>query len=179
MRLVERAEEHFTEGEPDLEPPEELALGELDDEQLLEEELDNDDISEEEVDEVTLELTLENLVHQSDPDDEDESGEILISPGPLLAEAMSSQPDSDLDDVEVADLEVADIEDVEESLDHILAERLAGDEAAPEDEELDEESHTALHVHVRDEFVCEACHLVRCRAQLSNPATLLCTDCAS
>jgi hypothetical protein len=71
MRLMENEgapEEHFTEGEPDLEPPEEMALGELDEEQLIGEELDNEDISEEDVDEDTLEVTLEYLVHQGDPD---------------------------------------------------------------------------------------------------------------
>jgi len=60
MRLVERhrapLETHFTEGELDLEPPEELAIGDLDDEAILEEELDNEDLLEEDVDRGCLEV---------------------------------------------------------------------------------------------------------------------------
>ena len=70
MRLAERhrepVEAHFTEGELDLEPPEELAIGELDDEAILEEELDNEDLLEQDVDEDTLEASLEDLVHGGD-----------------------------------------------------------------------------------------------------------------
>jgi hypothetical protein len=164
LRLVERyelQEEHFTEGEPDLEPPEELALAELDEEQLLEEELDNEDISEDEVDEVTLELTLEHLVHQGDdegrPDDLvlpiRASQVTLAEPG--MRNGTSSSDSAHLDgppgevtpgheeedEEELHDLEVAELEDVEESLDHILAERLAleGGAAQATDEEEEEE----------------------------------------
>src|SRR5580693_5758399 len=76
MRLAERhpeaAETHYTEGELDLEPPEELAIGELDDEAILEEELDNEDLLEQDVEEDTLEASLEDLVHGDDDEDEDE-----------------------------------------------------------------------------------------------------------
>jgi len=68
-------EEHFTEGEPDLEPPEELAVGELDDETMLEEDLDNEDVLEEDVDEDVLEVTLEHLVHADDEIDVEEDAD--------------------------------------------------------------------------------------------------------
>ena len=66
MRLVEfnhSPEDHFTEGELDLEAPEEQAISELDYDAMLEEDLDNEDLAEEDVDEATLEVTLEDLVH--------------------------------------------------------------------------------------------------------------------
>jgi len=80
MYVVERdrPEQHFSEGEPDLEPPEELAIGELDDESMLEEELDNEDLLEEDVDDDLLTVTLEDLIHVGD--DEAMSG--ATRPGP-------------------------------------------------------------------------------------------------
>src|ERR1700680_343250 len=84
MRTAERHHEldeaHFTEGELDLEPPEELAIGELDDEAILEEELDNEDLLEEDVDEDILAASLEDLVHGGDEDD-DEDRELRPTPG--------------------------------------------------------------------------------------------------
>src|SRR5580693_1066886 len=78
MRLAEKnrvpPEAHFTEGELDLEPPEEMAIGELDDEAILEEELDNEDLLEEDVDEDTLEASLDVLVHGDDEGDDGEGG---------------------------------------------------------------------------------------------------------
>jgi hypothetical protein len=202
MRLIERDEvpqEHFTEGEPDLEAPEELALGELEEEQLLEEELDNEDISEEDVDEATLELTLEDLVHRGDP---------------LGTTELEERPDPDqepgegeLDALEIVDLDVAELEDIEESLDHILSERLASD--LPEEdyvdfEDYEEETPEGTRDNDRnepgpsalagprfaaatarvvascgaEEFVCSSCHLVRNKTQLSNPAMRICGDCS-
>src|SRR5579863_9054436 len=74
MRVAERnrepAESHFTEGEPDLEAPEELAVVELDDDAILEEDLDNEDVLEQDVDEDTLEATLEDLIHDGDDGDD-------------------------------------------------------------------------------------------------------------
>lgn len=155
LESVEVQEDHFTEGEPDLEPPEELALSELDDETLLEEELDNDDIAEEDVDDVTLELTLEDLVHQSDTEtDEEGEATIPVHLAPELQESLLSAQRADgsaavsgdgarsgvptiageIDTEDAEDLEVDDLEDAEESLDRILAQRLAGDGDAFEDE---------------------------------------------
>lgn len=215
MRLVEdseRPEEHFTEGELDLEPPEELALGELDDEKLLEEDLDNEDVDEEDVDDVVLELTLDELVHGADDEAEDTlfpldgSAESSLRAARLVPEAGSverrpsgaQEPEEAQEADEQEDLELVELEDVEESLDRILAERLAGDSDAevepdePDEGARDQDGLKALHVPSdegsfvafvspcrEDEFVCRTCFLVKKRAQLANASASICRDCES
>ncbi|MGA2037099.1 MAG: DUF4193 family protein [Acidimicrobiales bacterium] len=209
MRLAERnekPEDHFTEGEPDLEPPEELALGELDDDTLLDDDLDNEDVAEEDVDAVVLEIALENLVHGADRDEDDERRD--DAPFPALEELWTSlrtsEPASaqdshpctgDPEDLEkLDDLDVGDLEDADESLDRILADRLAGDaETMGEQDEEDESSTSAAPVLLHraqydgseispcrdDEFVCCSCFLVRKRAQLADPSSGICRDCSA
>jgi hypothetical protein len=182
MQVVERNEheEHFSEGEPDLEPPEELAIGELDETMLLEEDLDSEAILEQDVDEDTLEVTLEDLVHLDDDDE------------PLSGQPASSAEDVDgaLDALDELDAETLDVADMEESLDRVLRERLAlktGD--GNEDEGEDEEGSGSPARPARpeeptvapcgaDEFVCRGCFLVRHRVQLADPKRILCHDCA-
>lgn len=65
-----RDEQHFSEGEPDLEPPEELAVDELDDDLALEEDLECELLREEDVDVQVLEQTLEQLAHAGDEIDD-------------------------------------------------------------------------------------------------------------
>jgi len=208
MRLAERhpeaAETHYTEGELDLEPPEELAIGELDDEAILEEELDNEDLLEEDVDEDTLEASLEDLVHAGDDTDGDD-GELRPAPG-TLANGIESPwtgflgvaADGDgvrapaMDD---ADDEVGD-DDVEESLDLVLLDRLAllDDGDAEAEAELEDGAVVrSLLLQVltdsvelaevapcgTDEFVCRSCFLVRKRVQLADAATMTCHDCST
>ncbi len=181
-------EEHFSEGEPDLEPPEELAVGELDDDLLLEGDLESEAVLEEDVDEDVLEATLDDLTHQADDDDPD----------------PDEEPMGSAQDLEELEVEALDIADVEESLDRILRERLAVEDELqdePDDESGADErgarnadgvggaavatSHGVLVEEVvvapcRDgEFVCLGCFLVRSRAQLADPAASLCRDCAS
>ncbi|GEM_PF-21404 len=210
MRLVEdseRPEDHFTEGELDLEPPEELALGERDDDNLLEEDLDSDGVAEEDVDEVVLELTLDDLVHSADGQDDEDIGSLDGASASQLRMApqgtqfvtvdgngLRPEESDDLDEMD--DLEVTELEDLEESLDRILAERLAGDaEAAVEPDEPEPEGDSltgpliALHMPStdgpevapchEDEFVCRSCFLVRKRAQLADASGSICRDCAS
>jgi hypothetical protein len=199
MRLAERHrqpdEAHFTEGELDLEAPEELAVGELDEEAILEEELDNEDLLEQDVDEDTLEVTLEDLVHDGDEEIGDEGDEEVHGGLAAYAVAVSAgaQGNDDSDDV------VGD-DDVEESLDLVLLERMAlldldGPRTADDGEEDDEERATVGRgVLVRtgsdtelvdvaprgsDEFVCGSCFLVRRRVQLVDSATMVCHDCSS
>ncbi len=69
MRLIERPdrpEQHFSEGEPDLEPPEELCVAEVDADLALEEDLDCEALTEDDVEERMLEETLEELAHGED-----------------------------------------------------------------------------------------------------------------
>jgi hypothetical protein len=169
-RHREPTEAHYTEGELDLEPPEELAIGELDEQTMLEEELDNEDVLEQDVDEDTLELALEDLVHGGDDEgDDDQDSELLVK-------------DSD-DDAE-------EEEDVEEALDLVLLERLAlVDLNGNEDTTID----GAAIVHRladsvdlvdvapcgSDEFVCRSCFLVRTRVQLVDPTAMVCRDCSA
>jgi len=193
MRVAERHREpvdaHFTEGEPDLEPPEELAIGELGEDAILEEDLDNEDILEEEVDEDVLEVTLEDLAFgdADEDDDVDGSSPDLDGSGPRAA-AVAVAPG-------VEDADEDDDTEVEESLDRILFERMAlVDDGASEDEEGAEGVHSrAVAVLARpdaldvvavapcgpDEFVCRACFLVRNRALLVDPDTPICRDCRS
>lgn len=178
MRVVDLVpEEHFTEGEPDLEPPEELAVGELDDETILEEEIDNDDVSEEDVDDDLLTATLEHLSHsgdrEEDEDDDDEKDDV----------AVSFAPAEQLEAMEM--LDVDEIEDLEESLDLVLAQRLAMDGNGHEPDEAEERGVPRLRFAAMgagctpEEFVCRGCFLVRNRAQLADPTSGFCRDCVS
>ena len=178
MRLIELGgEQQFSEGEPDLEPPEEAALGEIDDEALLGERLENDDLSEEDVDDELLSWTLEDLVHVDD--DLDEAGG-----------AGEDADDADEEDL-VGTLEVEDIEDLEESLDLLLALRLAatpaGDASAGDGSAEDDGGATppagadggsARLACGPEEFVCRGCFLVHHRSQLVEEGALVCRDCA-
>ena len=198
MRLAERhagaAETHYTEGELDLEPPEELAIGELDDEAILEEGLDNEDLLEQDIDEDTLEETLEDLVHAGDDDvdgdDEDDSDALHLALGtPIALDSGESGGASDSED------ELGS-EELEESLDLVLLERMAlvGDEGDREDEEFGSalvehnllsqmQADNADLVDVApcgsDEFVCRSCFLVRKRVQLVDHAAMACHDCST
>jgi hypothetical protein len=190
MRLAERKrgpESHFTEGELDLEPPEELAIGEVDEDAMLEEELDNEDILEEDVDEDTLEVTLEDLVHGGDEDGEEHDGDLEET-----HVAFKSVVVGDLDDAD-ADGAMGD-DDVEEGLDLVLLDRLAlvDLDGADSDDEDAPGPRPALHLMRTDtvelgdvvprrtgEFVCRSCFLVRTRAQLVDVTALVCRDCSA
>ncbi|HEY5251089.1 MAG TPA: hypothetical protein VIJ09_05485 [Acidimicrobiales bacterium] len=167
MRVIERqghrGDEHFTEGEPDLEPPEELAVLEIEEESLLEGGLDGRADLEDETDVDALEISLDHLVHDGD-EEEDEN-------------EMSG----------LGDLEIEDLEDREESLDLILREKLAGDEEPPpDDDEIDEPFPTVNAGTVAraggtldvDEFLCRSCFLVRRASQRVGTSGSLCQACS-
>jgi len=179
MRLVEADEQHFTEGEPDIEPPEEGAISELDEVARLEEELDNEDVLEQDVEEGVLEETLEDLVHGGD-EDEDGDGSPESPVGLIVAGT---------DGVEAPDELAAD--EVEEGLDLILEHRLALSTPAEEDgtgggtdrslpavaaNSVDEDEVRPCGT---DEFTCRSCFLVQGRTLLADPATLVCRDCSA
>ncbi len=198
MRLAERHREapeaHFTEGELDLEPPEELALVELDDEAILEEELDNEDLLEQDVDDDILEASLDAVVHG----DEDEALDVLGGPVAFVTtDGATSNGTADTDE-DVADQDL-DAEDLADSLDMVLLERMA---LLDDDDESDDEADgdggsargtRALLVQIAtdtveisevapcraDEFVCRSCFLVRRRVQLVDPVAMACGDCAT
>jgi Domain of unknown function (DUF4193) len=192
MRLAEKhrapLEAHFTEGELDLEPPEEMAIGELDDEAILEEELDNEDLLEQDVDEDTLEASLEVLVHGADDDDDDDDDGTVD--GVYVATGLAAVGDADSEDPD----EGFGTEDHEESLDLVLLDRLALVDDGATDAEDDDvpsvmqslllqlQTDTADLVEVTprraDEFVCPSCFLVRKRVQLVDSATMACHDCS-
>lgn len=185
MRVSERQgldqDAHFTEGEPDLEPPEELAVLELDDEALLEEDLENQVDLEDEVDEEILESSLDHLVHDGDEDEDDDENDVTTAPGRAPV-AVGANGAADVGDLE--DLEIEDLEDRVESLDRILREKLAGDEE-PEDalEEVGIDAGADIDgITVPscgpDEFVCRGCFLVRHSAQRAAGAGAICHDCS-
>jgi hypothetical protein len=186
MRLAERhrqpAESHFTEGEPDLEAPEELAIAELGEDAMLEEELDNEDVLEQDVDEDTLEVTLEDLVHGSDDDEAEDAGEAPATISGPAAPPADEEGDPADDDT-----------DFEEALDLVMLERLAltGDDGRGEEEGVPTgRGRVALLMRADavdvvdvapcgpDEFVCRSCFLVRKRVQRVGAATV-CRDCSS
>jgi hypothetical protein len=71
-------EEPFINGEPALRPPEEGAIGELDDETILEQDLDNDDLSEDDVDVDLLEESIEELELSASLADDGEDAEEFV-----------------------------------------------------------------------------------------------------
>jgi hypothetical protein len=176
MRLVELGgEQQFSEGEPDLEPPEELAVGEIDDDAILEAGLDTEAVSEEDVDDELLSWTLEDLVHVGD------DGEPVDGVGGVEGAGAED------DDEELAEtLEVEDLEDLEESLDLLLALRLSGAgalEGGAEEDGPGGEGESRAQGGVRlgcrpEEFVCRRCFLVHHRSQLEAGTALVCRDCA-
>jgi hypothetical protein len=187
VRVVERQagreDQHFTEGEPDLEAPEELAVLEVDEETLLEEDLEKEVDLEDEMDEDLLENILDHLVH--DGDDEDENLEDSDpAPGPASTMTVVAVDTTELDTSELDDLEIEDLEDREESLDRILREKLAGDEEAEaETDDLVAVGVTGSEAVTptscgRDEFVCRTCFLVRHESQRAATSEGLCQDCS-
>jgi hypothetical protein len=166
VRVIERQgnrdDEHFTEGEPDLEPPEELAVAEVDEESRVEEDLDRRADLEDEMDVDALEISLDHLVHDGDEVEEESEGGTL------------------------GDLEIEDLEDREESLDLILRAKLAGDEEpVPADDEADDEIRIPGSETVGGpegswgdgEFLCRSCFLVRSAGQRVGSSGSLCQAC--
>jgi hypothetical protein len=185
MRLVELGgEQRFSEGEPDLEPPEELAVGEIDDDTLLEGRLENDEVREEDVDDELLSWTLEDLVHVDD--DVEGAGDPDVPGGAVELRALGTAGNVDEEDF-LETLEVEDLEDLEESLDLLLALRLAVVGPAEDGAEDGGEHRAGPSAGAGDgaglacgpeEFVCRSCFLVHHRAQLAGGDGRVCRDCA-
>ena len=188
MRVIEgqavREQEHFTEGEPDLEPPEELAVLEVDEEALLEEDLDSRADLEDEVDEDVLEVSLDHLVHDGDEDEQDDGVDAATAPSVAVSLTAPEDPGGGSGEAaDLEDLEIEDLEDRVESLDRILRQKLAGDEEADDDPLAGDSLGALAEVTVPscgpDEFVCRSCFLVRSRALRWEESGSLCRDCVS
>ena len=171
MPTVQIEEEHFTEGEPDLEAPEELAIAEHDEEAQLEDDLDNEDVLEQDVDETVLEETLDALLRSENGDEDDDEAAFDAA---AMHDTMTP---SDADELDL--LEVEDLEDLEESLDRILEQRMASDDREFAFDPLVGAAATIAppRPRIRTEFVCRSCFLVCSSTQLADMDTFTCHDC--
>jgi hypothetical protein len=125
-----------------------------------------------------------------DDEDEDSEGDLALDDVELeavgpVAKVVPKEPadgaaEADTDDDEL----LAD--EVEASLDVILAERLRGDDTESDEVEVDDEEDeglpnqlaTVIPVRQPDEFLCQSCFLLKPPGQLADPAHQLCRDCA-
>lgn len=84
MRVIDRPEEPteptFVEGEPELEPPEELAVEVLDELELLQDDVDCELMDESDLDTQLAEQAFDDLVHAADESRDDPTA----SPGEFL-----------------------------------------------------------------------------------------------
>lgn len=167
LRVVE---EKFSEGEPELQPPEE-DLVEQDDEAVLEQELDTGELLEQDVDDQLLQETLEEL--------EEQESEPVEGAEDLQGEVVEAEP-GETEEIE----EPTGLEDFETALDEVLAERFGGEE--PEGEVEEPVSHHRLEdefdlveVPARQpgEFLCQGCFLLKRREMLADGEHMLCRDC--
>lgn len=74
MRVIEPEEAVgpvFVEGEPDLEPPEELAVEVLDEHEMAQDDVDCELVDESELDQELAEEAFDDLVHAGDESDDD------------------------------------------------------------------------------------------------------------
>lgn len=145
----------------EVEDPEELAEGDLD-------ELADDDLIE---DDDVLAADDEDVVGDLPVDDE------LDEPAPIIPTKAAS-----VEDVEEDEEEEPDDEDVEASLDMILKERLVVEEPEEDDEVPEPEDRSDGGVErvlpkQPDEFVCRSCFLVKHPNQLADQKRMLCRDC--
>jgi hypothetical protein len=149
----------------DIDDLEDLEDGDLDDEVVLDDDSDGDDDSD-----VAL---------------DDEVAAVLVVAAPP-AKAKAAEPAEAAADTEVDEDELQ-ADEVEASLDVILADRLRGDISEidepnedDEDEEDDAPNQLATVIPVRrpDEFLCQSCFLLKPPAQLADADHQLCRDCA-
>ncbi len=118
----------------------------------------------------------------ADVDVDDEVGVVEV---PVAVVGKAATPADPTAEPETDDEELL-ADEVEASLDVILAERLRGgetevDEEVEEDEEEDDAPNqlaTVIPVRQPDEFLCQSCFLLKPPGQLADPAHQLCRDCA-
>ena len=144
----------------------------------------------EDIDDIEELADLEDGEDTLDDDDDDALGDdaldvdeasdvvAVVAGGAVVAPAAEGAAEAETDDDEL----LAD--EVEASLDVILAERLRGEDSeADEDLEDDEEDApnqlaTVIPVRRPDEFLCQSCFLLKPPGQLADADHQLCRDCA-
>ena len=144
----------------------------------------------EDIDDIEELADLEDGEDTLDDDDDDALGDdaldvdevsdvvAVVAGGAVAAPAAEGTAEAETDDDEL----LAD--EVEASLDVILAERLRGEDSeADEDLEDDEEDApnqlaTVIPVRRPDEFLCQSCFLLKPPGQLADADHQLCRDCA-
>jgi hypothetical protein len=116
----------------------------------------------------------------ADGDDDLADGDDVPVEVPVAKIQKAVEPEAEADDDEL----LAD--EVEASLDVILAERLRGDDTEDDEVEADEEEDdglpnqlaTVIPVRQPDEFLCQSCFLLKPPGQLADRDHQLCRDCA-
>jgi hypothetical protein len=151
-------------------------LGDLPDPAGIDE-MDGGDDEELDVDAIDGEDDVEDESDFEDDDTADEDEESAEATDTRARKATSDGGEADSED----DDDLTD--EVEASLDVILAERLRGDDS--EDDELDEEEDdapnqlaTVIPVRQPHEFLCQSCFLLKPPGQLADRDHQLCRDCA-
>ncbi|HXW32305.1 MAG TPA: DUF4193 family protein, partial [Acidimicrobiales bacterium] len=138
-------------------------------------------------------VTLEDMAHADDDEEVEVDGVLTLIGDDGVAEVAGHGGGDEDEHLEI--LEVDDLEDLEESLDLLLSQRLAaldGDGTRPgatgPDQEADEQEQrpgaeagalSAPSPCGPDEFVCRGCFLVRLRSQVADERRMLCLDCTS
>lgn len=180
QQVVERADsiDAKASGEAQGEEPEDLA--DIDDPAGIEEMEGGDD---EDLDVDAIE-GVDDVDDESDFDGDEEDAVDAVDAEPAAATDIPARTKAANEGGEAESEDDDDLTDeVEASLDVILAERLRGDD--PEDEELEEEEDdapnqlaTVIPVRQPDEFLCQSCFLLKPPGQLADRDHQLCRDCA-
>ncbi|HEX3425145.1 MAG TPA: hypothetical protein VHT30_03370 [Acidimicrobiales bacterium] len=152
----------------DLEDIADLEEGDLEDEDALD------------VDTIDADDDLDDTAVDTDEEIEDtvNDAEVAVEARPRKVPAADGAAEAETDDDEL----LAD--EVEASLDVILAERLRGEDLEEEEVEEDEEDDapnqlaTVIPVRQPDEFLCQSCFLLKPPGQLADRDHQLCRDCA-
>jgi hypothetical protein len=168
-RATDSPEEAFVEGEPELHPPEEEAVTELEPGDLLEQELEAEQVLEQDIDAQLLGESLEELEEQElEEQEEEETPEVQVLPS--LGEE---------------EVEEVGAEEFEAALDEVLAERLAAEEVQGEEpvvgrpHEVEDVDVVQVALRRPDEFACRGCFLLKRRELLADPDHMMCRDCAA
>lgn len=124
--------------------------------------------------------TLDDDALDEDADDLGAVAVVVDGTAPKAAAPADATPEVETDDDELL------TDEVEASLDVILAERLRGGDTEADDEvELDDEEDdapnqlaTVIPVRRPEEFLCQSCFLLKPPGQLADRDHQLCRDCA-